>query len=109
MLRGDPVIISPVRVYGAEYYSDIGWTGRALLDLLPSRLRRYWKFFEVSSVFGTLGLAFVEFYLLLNRAFLYFGVAAIVVWVFWLLGNYVIWTGYLARLTGETSSSIRLN
>jgi hypothetical protein len=101
MLRGDPVIISPVQVYGAEYLSDIGWPGRALLDLFPTRIRRYWRFFEVSSVFGTVGLAFLELYLLLNQAFLYAGVAAIVVWALWLLGNHMFWTRRLARVTAR--------
>ena len=87
MLRGDPVLISPVHVFGAEYLSDIGWPGRTLLDMLSPRLRRYWRFFEVSSVFGTLSLAILELYLVFHKAFLYVGIAAIVVWAIWLLGN----------------------
>jgi len=97
MLRGDPVLISPVRVFGAEYQSDIGWPGRAQLCLLSPRLRRYWKFFEVFSVFGTMGLAVLELYLVLNQAFIYVGIPAMVEWGLWLVGNSVFWTKCLTE------------
>jgi len=99
MLRGDPVIISPVQVFGAEYLHDIGWSGRPVLDMFPAGHRRYWRFFEISSVLGTMGLAFLEVYLLLNQAFLDVGVAAIVVWTTWLGGNRIFWMRSLAQMT----------
>lgn len=88
MLRGDPVIIEPVRVYGSEYRHDIGWTWREAQVLAPSWYRVYRKAFESAACLGTFSLVLVEVYLLLSQSFLDTGLVLLVIWVAWLEVNW---------------------
>jgi len=88
MLRGDPVIIEPVRVYGSEYRHDIGWTWREAQVMAPTWFRVYRKAFETTSCLGTFGLVLVEVHLLLSQSFLGMGLLLLIIWVVWLEANW---------------------
>lgn len=85
------MFISPVMAFATEYENDIGWAGKRLLDSFSPRLRALWGLCEVASVFGTMAVAFLEVYFIMNGVFLSIGIAAIVAWTIWLLGSRLFW------------------
>ena len=90
-LRGDPLFILPVTAFATEYENDIGWDGRKLLDSFSPRLRAMWGLCETASVFGTMALAFLEVYFVMNGVFLSIGIVALLVWATWLIASRIFW------------------